>query len=148
KMGLLNNYWAFYLQALSYPFGAFLMKQFFDGLPGDLRESAILDGAGEFRVLWSIYIPLSKGIMATIIVLLFLAHWNSFLWPLILLTDPAKYTIQIGIANFNASMGGGTSVALPSVNMAAAVLSLVPVLIVYLFFQKYIVESIANTGIK
>lgn len=148
QLGLLNSYWAFYLQALSFPFGAFLMKQYIDGLPGELRESALIDGAGEFKVLLRIYMPLCAGMIATITVLQFLTNWNNFLWPLILLTDPLKYTIQIGIANFNVSAGNGDSMALPSVNMAATVLSLGPVLIVYLFFQRYIVESIANTGIK
>lgn len=148
QLGLLNSYWAFYLQALSFPFGAFLMKQYIDGLPGELRESALIDGAGEFRVLLRIYLPLCAGMIATITVLQFLANWNNFLWPLILLTDPLKYTIQIGIANFNVASGNGDSMALPSVNMAATVMSLGPVLIVYLFFQRYIVESIANTGIK
>lgn len=147
-LGLLNNYGAFYLSALAYPFGAFLIKQYMDGLPNELREAAIVDGAGELRVLWSIYLPLCKGVLATITVLMFLDVWNSYLWPLILLSDPSKYTIQIGLATFNITNGQGQSTALPAVNMAATVLSLLPILAVFLFFQRYIVEGIASAGLK
>ena len=148
QLGLLNNYLAFYLPALAFPFGTFLVKQFMDTLPSELREAAIVDGAGELRVLTSVYFPLCRGVASTITILLFLDVWNSFLWPLVVLSDPNKYTVQLGIATFSISVGGGEITSLPSVNMATTVLSLLPVLAVYLFFQRYIVESIAVTGLK
>ncbi|MGI8483245.1 MAG: carbohydrate ABC transporter permease [Thermomicrobiales bacterium] len=147
RLHLLDTYWAFWLPALAYPFGTFLIKQYMDGLPSELREAAILDGAGELRVLYSIYLPLCKGALAVLSILLYLAIWNDFLWPLLVLSDSTKFTIQLGIASFNQTIGG-QQYALPSVNMAAAVLSLLPVLAIYLFFQRYIVENIAVTGVK
>ncbi len=150
KLEMINSYWAFYLPAVSYAFGTFFVKQFMDTLPDSLREAAITDGAGEFRVFWNIYLPLCGTLIATLIILQFLANWNNLLWPLIVLNKPAKYTIQIGLAMFKSSVGevGVSGNPYPAVTMAGTVLSIIPVLIVYLFLQKYIVQSIALTGIK
>ncbi|TBL74035.1 carbohydrate ABC transporter permease [Paenibacillus thalictri] len=146
NMHLLNTYWAFYLPAIANIFGTFLAKQFMDGIPGELREAAVIDGASEFQTFSRIYFALSMPIVATLIILTFLNVWNSFLFPLIMLNDPAKYTIQIGIAMLRARTQTGE--ALPGLNMAATVLSIIPVLLVYLFFQRYIIQSIAHSGIK
>lgn len=146
ELQLLNSYWAFYLPALANVFGTFLAKQFMDGIPGELREAAVIDGANEFACFRRIYVPLSMPIAATLIILTFLNVWNSFLFPLIMLNDPAKYTIQIGIAMLRARTDAGE--ALPGLNMAATVLSIIPVLLVYLIFQRYIIQSIAHSGIK
>lgn len=144
---LLDTYWPIWLPAIAYPFGTFLVKQYFDALPSELRESGRVDGASELRILISIYLPLAKGILATLIILLFLSIWNDYLWPLIVINDPNKYTIQLGIAAFNQQVGGQTY-ALPATNMAATLLSLLPVLVIYLAFQRYIVESVASSAIK
>ncbi|WP_240417200.1 carbohydrate ABC transporter permease [Paenibacillus periandrae] len=146
KLQLINTYWAFYLPAIANIFGTFLAKQFMDGIPGELREAAIIDGAGEFQCFTRIYFALCMPIVATLIILTFLNVWNSFLFPLIMLNDPAKYTIQIGIALLNARTQTGQSP--PGLNMASTVLSIIPVLLVYLFFQKYIIQSVAQSGIK
>lgn len=150
KMGLTNSYMAFYLPAASYAFGTFLVKQYMDTLPDSLREAAIIDGAGEYRIFWSIYLPLSGTLIATLVILQFLANWNNLLWPLIVLNDPTKYTMQIGLAMFKSSVGevGVSGNPFPAVTMAGTVLSVVPVLIVYLFLQRYIVQSVALSGIK
>ncbi|WP_054950175.1 carbohydrate ABC transporter permease [Numidum massiliense] len=145
KLKLLDTYWAFYLPALNYAFGTFLTKQFIDQLPSSLREAAIIDGARERTVFWRIYFPLCQPIVATMIILQFLAVWNDLLWPLLVLNDPSKYTIQLGLAMFTYNQGLNN---LPSVIMAATTVSLLPVMIVYIFLQRYIVESIAQTGIK
>ncbi|RED39574.1 carbohydrate ABC transporter permease [Paenibacillus sp. VMFN-D1] len=145
KLGLLDNYLAFYLPALNYAFGTFLAKAFFDQLPSSLREAAILDGAGEFTVFGRVYLPLCTPIIATMIILLFLGVWNEMLWPLLVLKNAAKYTIQIGLAMFTYNNGINQQ---PSIIMAATAVSLIPVVVVYMFLQRYIIESIALSGIK
>jgi multiple sugar transport system permease protein len=146
-LGMLNTYLPFWIPALAYTFGTFFVKQYLDGLPDELREAAKLDGAGELRILFAIYTPLAKPVLATCTILLFLGIWNSFLWPLVVINDPSLYTIQLGISQFATSSGGSTYL-LPAVNMAATVLSVVPVLVVYLFLQRYVVESVASTAVK
>jgi multiple sugar transport system permease protein len=144
KLNLLDTYWAFYLPALNYAFGTFLAKSFIDQIPSTLREAAIIDGASELIVFLKIYMPLCLPILATMVILQFLAVWNDLLWPLLALKTPDKYTIQLGLAMFSYNK----NVPLPSVIMAATTVSLLPVIITYLFLQRYIVESIALSGIK
>ncbi|WP_130860923.1 carbohydrate ABC transporter permease [Gracilibacillus phocaeensis] len=144
NLNLLDSYWAFYLPALNFAFGTFLAKSFIDQLPGTLREAAIIDGAGEIKVFWKIYLPLCVPILATMAILQFLAVWNDLLWPLLALQTPDKFTIQLGLATFSYNK----TTPMPSVIMAATTVSLIPVIITYLFLQRYIVESIALSGIK
>ena len=150
KLGMINSYAAFYLPAASYAFGTFLVKQYMDTLPDSLREAAIIDGAGDYTIFLRIFLPLSKTLIATLVILQFLANWNNLLWPLIVLNDPAKFTIQIGLALFKSSVGevGVSGNPFPGITMAGTVLSVIPVLLVYIFLQKYIVQSIALSGIK
>ncbi|GIP37172.1 sugar ABC transporter ATP-binding protein [Paenibacillus sp. J31TS4] len=145
KLGLINSYWAFYLPALNYAFGTFLAKAFFDQLPTPLREAAVIDGASEIKVFSRVYLPLCTPIIATMIILLFLGVWNDMLWPLLVLKSSVKYTIQIGLAMFTYDNGINKQ---PSIIMAATAFSLIPVVVVYLFLQRYIIESIALSGIK
>ncbi|MEC0242906.1 carbohydrate ABC transporter permease [Paenibacillus dokdonensis] len=145
KLGLVDNYLAFYLPALNYAFGTFLAKAFFDQLPTTLREAAILDGAKEVSVFSRVYLPLCTPIIATMVILLFLGVWNDMLWPLLILKKATKYTIQIGLAMFTYNNGIDKQ---PSIIMAATTVSLIPVVVVYMFLQRYIIESIALSGIK
>ena len=145
RLKLINSYWAFYLPATVYIFGTFFAKQFMDTLPGDFREAAMIDGAGELRTGVQVYLPLCKPLIATLLVLLFLGAWNDFLWPLIVLTKSEKYTVQIGMAMFTYQRGERI---MPALRMASAVISIFPVLTVYLLFQPYIVESVALSGVK
>ncbi|WP_237391566.1 carbohydrate ABC transporter permease [Paenibacillus dendrobii] len=145
KLGLVDNYLAFYLPALNYAFGTFLAKAFFDQLPTTLREAAILDGAKEISVFSRVYLPLCTPIIATMVILLFLGVWNDMLWPLLILKKATKYTIQIGLAMFTYNNGIDKQ---PSIIMAATTVSLIPVVVVYMFLQRYIIESIALSGIK
>ncbi|WP_442951647.1 carbohydrate ABC transporter permease [Paenibacillus sp. GYB003] len=145
KLGLIDSYWAFYLPALNYAFGTFLAKAFFDQLPSALREAGIIDGAREFTVFSQIYLPLCTPIIATMVILLFLGVWNEMLWPLLVLKSASKYTIQIGLAMFTYNNGINQQ---PAIIMAATAVSLVPIVVIYLFLQRYIIESIALTGIK
>lgn len=144
KLNLLDTYWAFYLPALNFAFGTFLAKAFIDQIPSSLREAGIIDGASEFLVFIKIYLPLCIPILATMVILQFLAVWNDLLWPLLALKTPDKYTIQLGLAMFSYNK----ALPLPSVIMAATTVSLLPVIVTYLFLQRYIVESIALSGIK
>ncbi|MGM7722786.1 carbohydrate ABC transporter permease [Metabacillus sp. Hm71] len=141
---LLDTYWAFFLPALNYAFGTFLAKSFIDQLPGSLREAAIIDGASELIVFIRVYLPLCIPILATMVILQFLAVWNDLLWPLLALKTPDKFTIQLGLAMFSYNK----DLPLPSVIMAATTVSLIPVIVLYLFLQRFIVESIALSGMK
>lgn len=145
RLGLTDSYLAFYMPALNYAFGTFLAKGIFDQLPNSLREAGIIDGAGEFKVFFKIFLPLCMPIIVTLIVLQFLAVWNDLLWPLLILNTPDKFTIQQGLAMFTYNRGAGK---LPSITMAATTVSLVPVVVLYIFLQRYVVESVATTGIK
>ncbi len=145
KLKLTNTYWAFWFPGIIYVMGTFFVKQYMDTLPDALRESAMIDGAKEMGIFLRIFVPLCAPVIATLTVLLFLTGWNDFLWPLLILSDSKKFTIQIGVAMF--TYQGGLQ-QLPAIRMATAVISVIPVMLVYLFLQRYIVESIAMTGIK
>lgn len=143
-MNMLNNYAALILPSIGWIWGAFLVKQFMDGLPDSLREAAKIDGASELTVFSKVYFPLSGSIIATISVFAFMGSWNGFLWPLIVLNDSKKYLIQIGMALFAANKDR----VYPGMIMATTSLSIIPVALVFLFLQRYIVESIALAGMK
>ncbi len=145
KMGLLDSYWALFLPALSYPFGTFMAKQFIDGLPDSLREAGKIDGAGEFTIFSRIFLPLCNAVLATMVILQFLATWNDLLWPLLVIQNMDKYNIQIGMAMFSQDKGAAP---MPAIMMAVTTLSILPVLAIYLFLQRYVVEGIATSGIK
>ncbi len=147
RLHLLNTYWPLWLPAINYTFGTFLTKQYLDGIPSELREAARVDGAGELRIFLSIYLPLCTAVVATLAILLFLAVWNEYLWPLIVLTYPHSFTIQLGISQFNETIGT-QSYALPATNMAATCLSIIPVAVVFLVLQRYILGSGSTWGLK
>ena len=123
----------------------FFVKTFCDGLPDDLYEAGLVDGAGIFRIYGQIYLPLLKPIIATIVVLDAINVWNDLLWPMVVLTDQNKYTVQLGLQMYNSGVAGtvhaGTALAL-------SVISIIPLSIIYIFCQKYIVQSIAYSGMK
>ena len=148
RLGLVNSYLAFWLPAAAYAFGTFFAKQYMDSIPDSLRESARIDGAGELRIALQIYMPLCGALIATLVVLIFLGTWNDFMWPMIILTSPSRYTLQLGIAMFSMAQGGAQSAALPAIRLAITTVSIIPVLIMYLCLQRFIVESIALSGVK
>lgn len=145
SMGLLDTYWALFLPAIVYPFGTYLAKQFFDTLPDALREAARIDGAGETSIFLRVYMPLCGALTATLSILQFLESWNDLLWPLLTLNSVSKFNIQIGISTF---MVEKINQPMPAIIMAITAISVVPILVVYLFLQRYIVEGIAMQGIK
>jgi multiple sugar transport system permease protein len=140
---LSNTYWGLALPQVVAPVMVFILKRFFDGIPRDYEEAAKIDGAGHFRILWTIIIPLAGPIMAAVGIFTFIGSWNNFLWPLIAATDPSMMTLPVGLG----TVAGGYGLFY-SQTMASAVLGALPLLIVFLIFQKRIVEGVAGVGLK
>lgn len=130
------------LQAFS-AFGVFLMRQFYQGVPDELCEAARIDGMNEYQIYGKIMLPLAKPALSTLVIFTFVNTWNDFLGPMIYLTTETKKTVQIGLRMFIGQYSSEYGLI-----MAAAVISLIPVLIVFLSLQKYFVEGIAASGIK
>lgn len=144
ELGLSDTRAALVLPALSSAFGAFLMRQYFKRIPDDFEEAALLEGASAWQVFWNIYLPLGKPGLAVLAVLTFNTYWNEFLRPLIFLQSIDKFTLPLGLVNLQGYLGTGSI----SVVLAGVVVSLLPVLIVYLFGQRYLVEGIMMGGLK
>lgn len=123
----------------------FFIKQFCDDLPYDLFEAGVIDGAGKFRIYWQIFLPLMGPVVATIVVLDVINVWNDLLWPMIVLTDSSLSTIQLGLVRYNTGSSGQVHAGIQT---ALSVLSVLPLALVFCFMQRYIVASIAATGIK
>ncbi len=144
ELGWLDTHQALIVpNALFSAFGVFLLRQFIKGLPEELEESAILDGANRWRVYWQITIPLIKAPLAALAIFSFLAQWNAFFVPNIFLSTPEKMTIPLLLNQFR-----GLYVTDWTLMMAAATIAVVPVLIIYLLGQRYIIEGVALTGLK
>lgn len=142
-MGLNDSHLAIIcLQAFS-AFGVFMMRQFYQGIPDELCEAARIDGMSEYRIWYKIMLPLSKPALSTLTIFTFVATWNDFLGPMIYLKTEAKKTLQIGLRMFISQYSAEYGLI-----MAASVLSLIPVLIVFLLLQKNFVEGVAATGVK
>lgn len=124
-------------------YGTFMLRQFYMGIPKSLDESAIIDGCGYFRIYWQIVLPLSKAALATQAVFCFMWQWNNLLWPLVMSNTDEVRTLTVGLQLFK----GQYSVAW-NLLMAGSVISVIPILILYVFLQKYFVEGIAVTGMK
>ncbi len=126
------------------PFFIFLLRQFFLGLPRDLEDAARVDGAGSLRILWQIFIPLSKPVLLTVAMFTFVGAWNDFLGPLLYLTSIDNMTVSVGLSMF---IGRSGATNWPNM-MAGASLALLPILVLFLLFQKYFIKGIALTGMK
>ena len=140
---LLNTYWCLILPALGSSFAVLMLKQFMDGLPGELFEAAQLDGCNSARTLMHVVAPLTKPALFSVGIFIFLQRWNDFMWPFIAITDSSMMTGPVGITFFKANTSDSMSYL-----MAANVLVMVPLLIIFFFFQKQLVQGIAFTGIK
>jgi multiple sugar transport system permease protein len=140
---LLNTYWAVILPQIPAAIAVFIFKQFFDGIPRDLDEAARVDGAGFFRTYWRVIMPLSRPVVSAVAIFTFVWSWNNLLWPLVVLTNPKLMTIPVGLATVQGSYG-----IRYADTMASAILGALPLVILFLFFQRRIVEGIAGTGLK
>jgi multiple sugar transport system permease protein len=125
-------------------FGTFLLRQFFSTIPVDLEDAARMDGCGRFRILWSIVLPLSKPVLATLALFTFMIYWNDLLGPVIYLSSVEKATLTIGLANLQS----GVMTARYDLLMAGSVLSVLPILILLIIGQRWFVKGIAVTGLK
>jgi multiple sugar transport system permease protein len=144
QLELVNTYPGLFLPFLAAPFGVFLTRQFFLGLPDELLEAARIDGAGEFRTFFQIAMPLAAPVLATLGILTFLGSWNGFLYPLVMATSPEMYTLPVALATF----ATGQFQADHGMLMAGSVILVLPVLIVFVLLQRWITEGIATTGLK
>lgn len=142
-LGLINTYPGVILPQLAFPVAVFIFKQFFDGIPPELEEAAIVDGASRLRVYWQIWMPLSRPVIAAVSIFTFVTSWNNFLWPFIVVTGTDMMTVPVGLATVQSSFG----VRYADI-MASAVLGGLPLMIVFLIFQRQIVQGIAGTGLK
>lgn len=143
ELNLINSLWALIVPAMVSAFGIFLMRQFIAGIPSDLIEAARLDGASEWVIYARIIVPLAKPPMAALGIFTFLAAWNDYLWPLIVINDLEKSTLPLALTFFNSQHAQRYDLV-----MAAASLSVIPVIIVFIVFQRQIVNALVLAGLK
>lgn len=144
-LGWLDTRYALIIPALFSPWGTFLMRQFMLSIPRELEEAARIDGATYFGIYWRIILPVSQPVLATLGIFTFLGQWNDFLWPLVMINSIDKRTLPLGLASFQSMSMLKTPWHLI---MAAATFSVIPVLVLFVFGQKYYVRGIVTTGLK
>lgn len=142
-MGMLNTYAGIIVPSIFNAFGIFLLRQYYLSLPRELEEAARIDGAGYWRIYWSVVLPLSRPILASLAILFFLANWNAFLWPLTVASDQNLWVVQVGIANFRSQYSTSWNYI-----MAASTIVALPMLILFVIFQRQIMDSIKTSGLK
>lgn len=140
---LLDSYAGLIIPSIFNAFGIFLLRQFYLAVPRELEEAALIDGAGYFRIWRSIILPLSRPILSALAILFFLANWNSFLWPLTIITNQDLWMVQVAIASFRQQYNGSWNYV-----MAASTVVALPTIVMFVIFQKRIIESIKTSGIK
>lgn len=142
-VGIYNTHWALILPGIFTIFGVFMMRQFFLGIPKEISESAFIDGAGHFRIFFRLILPLAKPALATLAIIDFSWHWNDYENALVFLIDEKLYTVPLGLQNFileNTVDYNGM--------MAAATAGIIPMILVFLIGQKFIIQGVANTAVK
>jgi multiple sugar transport system permease protein len=143
SLGLVNNYGGVIIPGLSSIFGIFLVRQYALAIPDDLLDAARIDGAGELRVFRSIVLPTIRPVLATLALWTFLATWNDFMWPLIVLSDDRRYTLPVALAGLVGEHSQDVELM-----MAGAVITVLPVLILFLMLQRYYVEGVTEGSVK
>lgn len=147
QLGWVNTYWGLIVPGLSSAYGIFLLRQAFVTLPEELSDAARIDGASEFGIYRRIFLPLNGPALATLGVFAFLGTWTDLLWPLLIVRDERLRTLELGLAYFNSAVPQFVQPNWPLL-MAAAVVVMLPIIVVYLFTQRYFVEGIAISGVK
>lgn len=142
-LGWLNSYPGLIVPGMFSAFGTFLLRQFFLTIPKSLDEAAFIDGAGHFRVYWQIILPLARPAMATLAVFSFMQSWNSYLWPLIMVSDRSMMTLPLGLSTIQGRWTTDWNLL-----MAGVVISVIPILMVYLLAQKHFIQGITLSGLK
>lgn len=143
QLGLINSYWGVIIPGMASIFGIFLIRQYAQSIPDDLLDAARMDGAGELRIYTSIVLPTIVPILATMAIWTFLSTWNDFMWPLIVLSDDAKWTLPVALANLS-----GEHVQDTELMMAGSVLTILPVMMVFLFLQRYYIQGVMVGSVK
>ena len=143
SVGLLNTYWAVIFPQVSSVIALFVFKQFFDGLPKELEEAARLDGASNWRIYRSVIMPLSRPVLSAMAIVTFVGVWNNLILPLYVLSNPDLMTIPVGLATVQGSFGQRFSDI-----QASTILGALPLVVLFLVFQRRIVEGVAGTGLK
>jgi fructooligosaccharide transport system permease protein len=141
KIGLVNTRIAVMLPLFANVFFIYLFRNFFMAVPDSIIESARLEGASSWKIFWSIMMPMSKPAIATVGTLAFIASWNDYIWPLMILTDSDKYPLQVAITNINS-----TNPVYTNEVMAILTVSTIPLIIVYIFAQKFLMQGLGNSG--
>ena len=144
QFGLYDTLWALILPGIFTVFGTFLMRQTFASMPAELGESAKVDGATEWQIFYGIYLPLARPALAALAILAFVSSWNSYESPLVMLSDPNKMTIPLGLTLMSDESGGLS----PGTAMAAAVSSILPVLAIFILAQRHFIAALSRSGIK
>jgi len=143
NLHLVNTYWGVIIPGMSSIFGIFLIRQYALSIPDDMLDAARIDGASELRIYWEVVVPGILPILATLAIWTFLATWNDFMWPLIVLSDESHYTLPVALANLS-----GEHVQDTELMMAGSVLTVIPVLAVFLFLQRYYIQGVMAGSVK
>jgi multiple sugar transport system permease protein len=142
-LNLLNTPWALWLPAAANAFNIYVLKRFFDQIPDDLLDQAAIDGAGRLRILWSVVLPLSRPVLAVISIFAVIAMWKDFLWPLLVLQDPNAQSLSVALSRL-----ASTTFVSPTELMAGLAIASVPMIVVFLVFQRQILAGLSAGGIK
>jgi ABC-type sugar transport system permease subunit len=148
KLKLTDTYFSLIMPTVANGFGVFLLRQFFQGIPQELEEAAIIDGASQLGVLVRVVLPLSRPPIMAVAIFLFILSWNDFMWPLIVTNTDATRTLPVGLASSLAGTVSGGAIAYYGMSMAGSVLATVPALLIFVLLQRYFVQGIALTGLK
>jgi alpha-1,4-digalacturonate transport system permease protein len=143
SLGLVNTYWGMIIPAAATPTGVFILRQYMLTIPDELIEAARIDGAGEFRIFARIVLPLCRPALAVVAIFSILWRWNDFIWPLLIAQKEELYTLPVALALLN-----GQLVVPYNIVLAMSVMSIIPVLFMFVFMQRQIIQGIAQTGIK
>ncbi|MFC8734620.1 carbohydrate ABC transporter permease [Luteimicrobium sp. NPDC057192] len=141
SLGLVDTFAGIVLPQIVAPVMVFILKRFFDAIPSELIDAARIDGAGPWRLFWTIVLPLSRSILVAVAIFVFIGAWNNFLWPFIVTTDPKFMTLPVGLS----TVKNAYSVQYAQ-NMASAIIAALPLLVLFMIFQRRIVQSVATTG--
>ncbi|MCQ9163727.1 carbohydrate ABC transporter permease [Arthrobacter sp. STN4] len=139
---MIDSYWGIILPQVIAPAMVFVLKKFFDQIPRELEDAALVDGAGRIRIFLQVVLPLSRPILAAVAIFVFIGAWNNFLWPFIVTNDSAMLTLPVGLQTIKSAYG-----IQYAQNMASALLAALPLILVFLFFQRQIIKGISTTGL-
>lgn len=142
RLNWLDTFWPLVVPAFGDAFAVFLMKQFMQTLPSSLIDAARMDGCAEWKIFWRIVLPLARPGLAVLTIFTFVGHWNSFLWPLLMLRHQDMYTLQVGLASMRSSLGN------MQLLMAAAAFTAIPMILVFALFQRYFLEGLTIGALK